>query len=95
MAACNKSKTLHFLSLIWIVVTIYPFTFWFTRPKLKEEMEYCNTHPEEISKLAKVKARLHDLKGVMVETIDKVWLFTAVYNIIKIVGIRMLNSAFV
>lgn len=58
-------------------------------------MEYCSAHPEEINNLAKVKARLHDLKGVMVETIDKVWLFTDVYNIIKIVGIKMLSSAFV
>ncbi|KAK4399516.1 Vesicle-associated membrane protein [Sesamum angolense] len=41
-------------------------------PKLKEHMQYCIEHPEEISKLAKVKAQVSEVKGVMMENIEKV-----------------------
>ncbi|KAJ9543487.1 hypothetical protein OSB04_023194 [Centaurea solstitialis] len=41
-------------------------------PKLKEQMQYCVDHPEEISKLAKVKAQVSEVKGVMMENIEKV-----------------------
>lgn len=41
-------------------------------PKLKEQMQYCVEHPEEVSKLAKVKAQVSEVKGVMMENIDKV-----------------------
>ncbi|KAE8700750.1 VAMP722 protein [Hibiscus syriacus] len=41
-------------------------------PKLKEHMQYCVEHPEEISKLAKVKAQVSEVKGVMMENIEKV-----------------------
>lgn len=41
-------------------------------PKLKEQMQYCVDHPEEVSKLAKVKAQVSEVKGVMMENIDKV-----------------------
>ncbi|KAE9613659.1 hypothetical protein Lal_00016379 [Lupinus albus] len=41
-------------------------------PKLKEHMQYCVSHPEEISKLAKVKAQVSEVKGVMMENIEKV-----------------------
>ncbi|KAG6747345.1 hypothetical protein POTOM_049746 [Populus tomentosa] len=40
-------------------------------PKLKEHMQYCADHPEEISKLAKVKAQVSEVKGVMMENIEK------------------------
>ncbi|URE20827.1 vesicle-associated membrane protein [Musa troglodytarum] len=40
--------------------------------KLKEHMQYCVDHPEEISKLAKVKAQVSEVKGVMMENIEKV-----------------------
>ncbi|XP_019101347.1 PREDICTED: vesicle-associated membrane protein 725 [Camelina sativa] len=40
--------------------------------KLKEHMQYCVDHPEEISKLAKVKAQVTEVKGVMMENIEKV-----------------------
>ena len=42
------------------------------RPKLKEQMQYCVDHPEEISKLSKVKAQVSEVKGVMMENIEKV-----------------------
>lgn len=41
-------------------------------PKLKEHMRYCVDHPEEISKLSKVKAQVSEVKGVMMENIEKV-----------------------
>ncbi|XP_010475140.1 PREDICTED: putative vesicle-associated membrane protein 726 [Camelina sativa] len=40
--------------------------------KLKEHMQYCADHPEEISKLSKVKAQVTEVKGVMMENIEKV-----------------------
>ena len=42
------------------------------RPKLKEHMKYCVDHPEEINKLAKIKAQVSEVKGVMMENIEKV-----------------------
>ncbi|WOK93961.1 vesicle-associated membrane protein [Canna indica] len=42
------------------------------KSKLKEHMQYCMDHPEEISKLAKVKAQVSEVKGVMMENIEKV-----------------------
>ena len=36
-------------------------------------MQYCVDHPEEVSKLAKVKAQVSEVKGVMMENIEKVW----------------------
>lgn len=35
-------------------------------------MQYCADHPEEISKVAKVKAQVTEVKGVMMENIEKV-----------------------
>ncbi|ONK74800.1 uncharacterized protein A4U43_C03F10270 [Asparagus officinalis] len=40
--------------------------------KLKQHMQYCVDHPEEINKLAKVKAQVTEVKGVMMENIEKV-----------------------
>ncbi|KAG0485527.1 hypothetical protein HPP92_009376 [Vanilla planifolia] len=41
-------------------------------PKLKDHMQFCVEHPEEISKLSKVKAQVSEVKGVMMENIEKV-----------------------
>ncbi|PKA49362.1 Putative vesicle-associated membrane protein 726 [Apostasia shenzhenica] len=41
-------------------------------PKMKDHMQYCIDHPDEISKLAKVKAQVSEVKGVMMENIEKV-----------------------
>ncbi|XP_006664247.1 vesicle-associated membrane protein 722-like [Oryza brachyantha] len=40
-------------------------------PKLGEQMQYCMDHPEEVSKLAKVKAQVSEVKGIMMENIEK------------------------
>jgi hypothetical protein len=45
---------------------------WLDRPRLGEQMKYCMDHPEEVSKLAKVKAQVSEVKGIMMENIDKV-----------------------
>ncbi|KAH6756505.1 vesicle-associated membrane protein 727 [Perilla frutescens var. hirtella] len=41
-------------------------------PKLKEHMQYCMNHPEEMSKLSKLKAQITEVKGVMMDNIEKV-----------------------
>ncbi|GLJ04864.1 hypothetical protein SUGI_0005020 [Cryptomeria japonica] len=41
-------------------------------PKLKEHMDYCAEHPEEITKISRVKAQVSEVKGVMMENIEKV-----------------------
>ncbi|CAN6460329.1 unnamed protein product [Victoria cruziana] len=40
--------------------------------KLKEHMQYIVDHADEVSKLAKVKAQVSEVKGVMMENIEKV-----------------------
>jgi hypothetical protein len=52
------------------------------RPKLKEHMQYCVDHPDEINKLSKVKAQVSEVKGVMMENIEKVEInFTSFWSI--------------
>ncbi|KMZ69953.1 hypothetical protein ZOSMA_202G00400 [Zostera marina] len=41
-------------------------------PKLKEHMQYCVDHPEEISNISKIKTQVNEVKGVMLENIDRV-----------------------
>lgn len=41
------------------------------RPKLKEQMQYCMDHPEELSRLSKVKVQVSEVKGIMLDNIDK------------------------
>lgn len=57
-------------TVTWILVPITLYSL--CRSKLKEHMQYCVDHPEEISKLAKVKAQVSEVKGVMMENIEKV-----------------------
>ncbi|KAF8105251.1 hypothetical protein N665_0161s0048 [Sinapis alba] len=41
-------------------------------PKLKEHMQYCMDHPDEIRKLAKVKAQQSEVKDAMMKNIEKI-----------------------
>ena len=41
-------------------------------PKLKEHMQYVVDHPEEMDKMARIKAQVSEVKGVMKDNIDKV-----------------------
>lgn len=50
----------------------------FTRPKLKEHMDYCVNHPEEMSKLSKLKAQISEVKGIMMDNIEKVCIYLLV-----------------
>ncbi|MQM09448.1 hypothetical protein Taro_042319 [Colocasia esculenta] len=43
-------------------------------PRLKEHMNYCVSHPEEMSKLSKLKAQITEVKGIMMDNIEKVQL---------------------
>lgn len=51
--------------------THFLFMF-FARPKLKEHMQYCMNHPEEMNKLSKLKAQITEVKGIMMDNIEKV-----------------------
>ncbi|XP_052174737.1 vesicle-associated membrane protein 727-like [Diospyros lotus] len=41
-------------------------------PRLKEHMQYCVNHPDEISKMSKLKAQITEVKGIMMDNIEKV-----------------------
>jgi vesicle-associated membrane protein 72 len=41
-------------------------------PRLKEHMEYCTQHPEEMDKMAKIKSQVAEVKGIMMENIEQV-----------------------
>lgn len=41
-------------------------------PKLRDHMQYCMEHPEEVNKLFKVKAQVSEVKGIMMDNIEKV-----------------------
>ncbi|XP_077235722.1 vesicle-associated membrane protein 727 [Tasmannia lanceolata] len=41
-------------------------------PRLKEHMQYCMSHPEEMSKLSKLRAQITEVKGIMMDSIEKV-----------------------
>lgn len=53
------------------------------RPRLREHMEYCMEHPEEISKLSKLKAQITEVKGIMMDNIEKVCLFLIYFFILS------------
>ncbi|KAJ0973402.1 hypothetical protein J5N97_021361 [Dioscorea zingiberensis] len=40
-------------------------------PRLKEHMQYCINHPEEMSKMSKLKAQITEVKGIMMDNIEK------------------------
>ncbi|KAL0917488.1 hypothetical protein M5K25_012553 [Dendrobium thyrsiflorum] len=41
-------------------------------PKLKEHMQYCISNSEEMSRLSKLKAQITEVKGIMMDNIEKV-----------------------
>jgi len=52
------------------------------RPRLKEHMEYCAEHPEELDKMAKIKSQVAEVKGVMMDNIEQVCTFEPQYKAI-------------
>lgn len=47
-------------------------SFFLSRPKLKEHMQYCVDHPEEMNKISKIKSQVAEVKGIMMDNIEKV-----------------------
>jgi hypothetical protein len=41
-------------------------------PRLQYHMEYCMNNPGEISKIHRVKAKVDEVKGIMVQNIERV-----------------------
>lgn len=41
-------------------------------PILRDHMQYCMDHPEELSKFFKIKAQVSEVKGIMMDNIEKV-----------------------
>ncbi|XP_072994812.1 vesicle-associated membrane protein 727-like [Typha latifolia] len=41
-------------------------------PRLKDHMQYCANHPEEMGKLSKLKAQITEVKDIMMDNIEKV-----------------------
>ncbi|GAQ89377.1 vesicle-associated membrane protein [Klebsormidium nitens] len=41
-------------------------------PKLRDHMNYCVEHPDEVSKVSKVKAQVSEVKNIMMDNIEKV-----------------------
>jgi len=39
-------------------------------------MQYCISHPEEMGKLSKLRAQITEVKGIMMDNIEKVKFFT-------------------
>lgn len=35
-------------------------------------MQYCSDHPEDLSKIARVKSALSEVRGIVIENIEKV-----------------------
>ena len=42
------------------------------RTKLRDHMNYCVEHPDEVSKVSKVKAQVSEVKNIMMDNIEKV-----------------------
>lgn len=61
------------------------FFTYLKSPRLKEHMQYCIDHPEEISKLSKLKAQITEVKGIMMDNIEKVKRF--LYSFIMILQV--------
>jgi vesicle-associated membrane protein 7 len=41
-------------------------------PTIKRQMEYCRDHPEEISKMVSVQRKVDEVKGIMMQIVEKV-----------------------
>ncbi|XP_076902660.1 vesicle-associated membrane protein 727-like [Bidens hawaiensis] len=41
-------------------------------PMIKEQMDYCLNHPDEMSKLSRIKIQINEVKEIMMDNIEKV-----------------------
>ena len=56
---------------LFLFLTVGMLGDWQYRLRLRDQMQYCTDHPEEVSKLSKVKAQVEQVKSIMMENIDK------------------------
>ncbi|KAG6483797.1 hypothetical protein ZIOFF_060496 [Zingiber officinale] len=73
---CWHMKFSHLCDTNFTHSTISDMQSWGTvlassSPRLKEHMEHCINHPEEMSKLSKLKAHIIEVKGIMMDNIEK------------------------
>ncbi|KAG6523960.1 hypothetical protein ZIOFF_013848 [Zingiber officinale] len=61
----------HWNDLVIIIAVLGNDQQGLTSPRLKEHMEYCINHPEEMSRLSKLKAHITEVKGIMMDNIEK------------------------
>jgi hypothetical protein len=73
----RRKKKMHFISvfllllLLFLIAAVHALINTY-RPRLRDQMQYCTDHPEEVSKLSRVKAQVDQVKSIMMENIDKV-----------------------
>lgn len=71
---CCVQKMCPYVTMLNCINIEFLLYLWF-RPKLKEHMQYCVEHPEEVSKLAQVKAQVSEVQQVMKANIDQVYTY--------------------
>jgi len=74
---------------LFLILTVGMLGDWQYRLRLRDQMQYCTDHPEEVSKLSKVKAQVEQVKSIMMENIDKtrsaiVWTISCLLDAEKI-----------
>lgn len=69
---CVKPSSVEFLYIPLNYFATCWHVLWWIRPRIKAQMEYCTNHPEEMSKISKIKAQMTEVKGIMMDNIDKV-----------------------
>ena len=74
---------------LFLFLTVGMLGDWQYRLRLRDQMQYCTDHPEEVSKLSKVKAQVEQVKSIMMENIDKarsaiVWTISCLLDAEKI-----------
>ena len=78
---------------LFLFLTVGMLGDWQYRLRLRDQMQYCTDHPEEVSKLSKVKAQVEQVKSIMMENIDKarsaiVWTISCLLDAEKILEER-------
>ena len=73
----------------FLILTVGMLGDWQYRLRLRDQMQYCTDHPEDVSKLSKVKAQVEQVKSVVMENIDKarsaiVWTISCLLDAEKI-----------
>ncbi|KAG6522335.1 hypothetical protein ZIOFF_019474 [Zingiber officinale] len=73
--AYNLDREFGYVHIVALKLPLFGHTLTcdcFYSPRMKEHMEYCINHPEEVSKLSKLKAHITEVKGIMMDNIEKV-----------------------